>query len=329
MRFAIFVLVALSTGTAGTADAQMPGKGKSVQPIHNGVRMSMIWNEIVAIGLEGLGYEVKVALEAEIPKMHLAVAEGDADYMPVHWDPLNLVYYERSGGAAKLQKVGRLIKGVGEGYLIDKATADEYGIDNLGQFADPKIARLFDVDGDGTADLMGCNRGWSCARAIDHHIDAYELRETVAQNQGVYFNLIADTIARFKQKKPIFYYTWTPMWVSGVLVAGKDVKYLNVPFSSVLDEEGADTALPDGRNRGFAANDIRVLANNQFLRKNPAAEKLFELMKIELDAINARSLLVHDGQDKLSDIRLHAESWAAEHRATLDQWIAEVAAAAD
>ena len=133
-RIAIFAFVAMASGYAGTADAQMPGKGISVQPIHNGVRMSMIWNEIVAIGLEGLGYEVKAALEAEIPKMYVAVAQGDADYMPVHKDPLHLFYYERSGGAAKFQRVGRLIKEVGEGYLVDKATADKYGIDNLERF---------------------------------------------------------------------------------------------------------------------------------------------------------------------------------------------------
>ena len=176
---------------------------------------------------------------------------------------------------------------------------------------------------------MGCDRGWSCGRAIEHHINAYKLHETVSQNQGLYFTQIANTLTRFEQKKPIFYYTWTPMWVNGILVAGKDVKYLNVPFSAVLDEEGADTALPDGRNLGFTINDIRLLANNRFLSKNPAAKKLFELLSIELAAINARSLLIHDGQDTPDDIRRHAESWVAENWATFDQWVEEAAKAAN
>ena len=45
-----------------------------------------------------------------------------------------------------------------QGYLIDKKTADQYKITNIGQFKDPKIAKLFDADGDGKADLTGCNR---------------------------------------------------------------------------------------------------------------------------------------------------------------------------
>ncbi len=47
---------------------------------------------------------------------------------------------------------------------------------------------------------------------------------------------------------PILYYTWTPYWVSGVLVPGKDVVWLEVPFSSLPGErKDIDTTLKNGK----------------------------------------------------------------------------------
>ena len=43
--------------------------------------------------------------------------------------------------------------------------------------------------------------------------------------------MMADTISRYKEGKPVFYYTWTPYWVSNELKPGKDVVWLQVPFS--------------------------------------------------------------------------------------------------
>ena len=57
---------------------------------------------------------------------------------------------------------GYLVNGAAQGYLIDKKTADQYKITNIAQLKDPKIAKLFDTNGDGKADLTGCNPGWGC-----------------------------------------------------------------------------------------------------------------------------------------------------------------------
>ncbi len=66
---------------------------------------------------------------------------------------------------------------------------------------------------------------------INHQIDAYGLSKTVTHNQGNYAAMMADTIARYKEGKPVLHYTWTPYWVSDVLKPGKDVVWLQVPFS--------------------------------------------------------------------------------------------------
>ncbi len=42
---------------------------------------------------------------------------------------------------------------------------------------------------------------------INHQIDAYGLSKTVTHNQGNYAAMMADTIARYKEGKPVLYYT--------------------------------------------------------------------------------------------------------------------------
>jgi glycine betaine/proline transport system substrate-binding protein len=309
--------------------AELPGKGKSVQPCYNGIAEEYFQLLIVNKGLEKLGYKVKKALELEITAMHVAVAQGDADYNANSWIPLHDAFYEKVGGAAKVTRVGTLVEGAVQGYLIDKKTADKYNIETINQFTDPEIAKLFDVDGDGKADLTGCNPGWGCERIIEHHLDAYGLRDTVRHNQGSYFALIADTISRYKAGKPILYYTWSPQWVGGVLVPGKDVKWLTVEYTALPEEQkGANTKLPDGRNVGFSVNSIHIFANNQFLAENPAAERFFELVKIPIEDIGLQNFKMRQGEKRARDINRHADEWIMANQAQFDGWIQEAIKAA-
>uniref|UniRef100_UPI0027D949D4 glycine betaine ABC transporter substrate-binding protein n=1 Tax=Escherichia albertii TaxID=208962 RepID=UPI0027D949D4 len=77
-------------------------------------------------------------------------------------------------------------------------------ITNIEQLKDPKIAKLFDTNGDGKADLTGCNPGWGCEGAINYQLAAYDLTNTVTHNQGNYAAMMADTISRYKEGKPVF-----------------------------------------------------------------------------------------------------------------------------
>jgi len=329
MTFGRIALRMLTIGVAllaaDVALAQMPGQGRSVQPITSGQTNHIFQHEVVRLGLEALGYDVKPALEADYPALHLAIGNGQADYTANHWVPLQQSFFDAAGGDKTMERVGVFIANASQGYFIDKATAEKYNIKSLGQFASPEIARLFDSDGDGKANLAGCNPGWGCEREIEHQLDAYKLRDTVTHDQGSYFALIADLITRYKAGQPIFYYTWSPLWVGAVLKPGRDVVQLNMPFSAATD--GSDTALPDGTNPGFKANDIVILANRKFLDANPAAKKFFELVKIPIDDVNAEILREHDGEDKPEQITQHAKDWVAGHQAEFDGWVKEAAQA--
>ena len=248
--------------------------------------------------LEKLGYTVKAPQEIEYATGHLALANGDATFLATHWDPLHADFYKNAGGDAKMWRNSTYVTNSLQGYLIDKKTADQYKITNIGQLADPKIAKLFDANNDGKADLTGCNPGWGCELAIEHHLKNYQLGGSISHKQGSYAALIADTIARFKQGQPILYYTWMPYWVSAVLRPGTDVVWLEVPDTPAA--AGEDTRLPNGKNYGFKVNQQHIVANKDFAEQNPAAARLFEVMQLPVADINAQNLRMSRGENKAS-----------------------------
>lgn len=317
------------TGAALAANANLPGEGVSVQPIKSSIAEETFQTELVMQALTDLGYDVQPFKEIEYAAGHVALANGDATFMADHWDPLHVDFYKKAGGDAKLYRQGVYSPGALQGYLIDKATAEKYKITKISQLSDPKLAKLFDTDGDGKADLAGCNPGWGCEKVIEHHLDAYKLRDTVTHKQGSYAAIIADTITRAKAGEPVLYYTWTPYWVSGVLVPNKDVVWLQVPFSSLPGErKNVSTKLPNGLDYGFQANNQRIVANKAFVTANPAAAKLFALMKLSANDISAQNLRMRDGEKSEADIGRHVQAWIQGHQKTYDAWLAAARKAA-
>lgn len=318
------------TSGEATADAgATPGSGISVTPSYS-VLEELFQTEVVNIGLERMGYEIAPGRELEYATMHVDIANGGLTYTASHWERLHTEFFENSGGDDALERTGTFIADVLQGYKVDKATAEEYGITSLEQLQDPEIAALFDTDGDGRANLTGCNPGWGCELVIEHQLDDYELRDTVQHDQGQYFALIADTITRYEQAEPILFYTWTPLWVSGVLQEDEDVTWLEVPYTSLPEAQGdvaeSDTTV-EGKNLGFAVDQQVILANQTFVDENPAAAKFFELLQIPIGDVSAQNQLIQDGEDTPEAIRGHAEAWVAENQDQFDSWLEEAIAA--
>jgi len=314
-----------SLAMAQTPQAALPGAGIKVQALQSPIGEETFQTMLVDRALEQLGYAPQPIKEVDYPTAHIAIANGDATFLAVHWDPLHRDYYDNAGGDAKLLRTGQYAGPAAQGYMIDKATAEKYHISNIGQLRDPALAKLFDHDGDGKADLTGCTPGWGCEAMIENHMDAYKLRATVKHVQGSYSALIADTIGRYRRGEPILYYTWTPYWVSGVLVPGKDVVWLQVPFSS--NPQKADTRLEDGSDYGFSVNTTRIVVNRAWAAQNPAAVKLFEVMRLPIADINAQNERMRSGENTQADIARHTAGWIKYHQQLFDGWIAQALAA--
>jgi len=312
------------TNATEDGSGELPGQGITVTPAHSSLLEERFQTLIINRALEELGYETEAAKELTYPTLYTAIGNGDVQYTPVNWDRLHNDFYQNSGGDEQLTQLGVLTPAVLQGYQIDKTTAEEYNITSLEQLQDPEIAQLFDTDGDGQANLTGCDPGWGCELVIEHHLDAYGLRDTVEHDQGQYSALIADTMVRYREGEPIFFYTWTPYWVGGVLKPGEETIWLEVPYTDLPEAQGdvseADTTA-NGKNLGFVVDQMRIAANREFAEANPAAAKLFEVVEIPIDDINAQNMLIQEGENTPEDIERHADEWIANNQDLFDSWV--------
>lgn len=324
---AVFLTASISLFAPLVFAQDLPGRGRMVQPTYNSLE-GLFQTFVVVIGLEKLGYEVKKPGFTKPAMQYLAVAQGDIDFSAEAWLPTQQSFWEAAGKESKMTKFGPLVANATAGYFVDKRTAEKYGLTTVDQLKDPKIAQLFDTDGSGKAALYGCPQGWGCELRIEHHLDAYGLRATVRHVKGEPPLLAADFIRRFRESKPVLFFTYTPQWISQVLVPGKDVEYLTVPFTSLPGAVKVNTTLPDGRNIGHPINNIYIIAAQKFVRENHAAAKFFEIARIPLADVNAQNYKLSVGEKSFEQIRAHAEEWISANRSEFDSWIEQAKRAA-
>ena len=180
MRQNLFFATAFTTLVSTSAfAADLPGKGITVQPVQSTISEESFQTLIVSRALEKLGYTVNTPSEVDYNVGYTSIASGDATFTAVNWQPLHDDMYAAAGGDKKFYREGTFVTGAAQGYLIDKKTADQYHITNIEQLKDPKIARLFDTNGDGKADMMGCSPGWGCEAVINHQNKAFDLAKSV------------------------------------------------------------------------------------------------------------------------------------------------------
>jgi glycine betaine/proline transport system substrate-binding protein len=145
-----------------------------------------------------------------------------------------------------------------------------------------------------------------------------------------YSVLMADAIGRFERGEPIFYYTWTPNWTVGALVPDEDVVWIEAPTHPDGQEpvDGVVGCVNDPCDIGWTANDVVVVANEEFLEEHPPAAQLLEVIQIPVGDVSAQNLLMDEGEDTQADIERHASEWIEENRDLVDQWLDEARAVA-
>ena len=324
------------TNLSFNSDAQ-PGSGVNVRMGQATWDTGWFQAQVFKLLLEELGYTVKDIETLETVPFYFFAAGGDVDFWANGWFPLHNRFLEFDQVQGKVKPVGfQVNQGALQGYLVDKKTAEEMEITNLGDLKNPEIATAFDGDGDGKADLIGCNPGWGCEGVIEHHLDVYDLRDTITHVQGDYSALMEEILIRYQRGEPVLFYTWTPNWTVSKLAIGDDVVWLGVPFSALPEDPNAETAaeslfgcLETPCDTGFGVNDIRVVANVEFLESNPAAATLLELVELPLEDIAAQNALMASGEDSEAEIRRHAEAWIETHRDQVDLWLEAARAAAE
>jgi len=302
--------------------------GAKVHAIKSNIAEETFQMLIVAEILKEMGHEVVTTNDVNYDIAYQTIANNatsdEVYFLASSWDPLHNSKLKGVGGAKKVVQFSEYISGCAQGYLIDKKTADKYNIKYYNDLKKPEIAKLFDLNGNGKADLTGCNAGWGCEKVIEHQLDAYNMRDVVEHNQGEYSALIANTIANYKTGKSILYYTWTPYWVSGKLVPGKDVVFLQVTHSA--NPNTTSTKLSNGADYGFSVNSQKIVANASVKTKHKDIAKLFDIVKLDVNDVSGQNMLMANGQNKEKDIKRHAQMWLKKNTVKVNAWIEEAKA---
>lgn len=287
--------------------------------------------------IEELGYEVSdPADNTRDPNgFYPALASGQFDLWANGWFPLHDIYLE--GELVTGQSVDLPIEAVGtqvssgalQGYMIDKATSDASSITSMSSLADSAVAAMFDVNGNGKADLFGCNEGWACKTVIDAHIAEFSWGGNVEQRSGDYSQLIGEDVKkRLDAGQPVLFYAWTPNWTYTAMPPGQDVVWLQ---SDAMEDDMGTDVVPgldgcaggaDPCKLGWPVNSIRAVANSDFLDDNAKIKSLLEQVKIPLEDIAAQNAQQAAAMEYSEEqIRADAAKWIADNRSTVDGWL--------
>ena len=257
--------------------------------------------------IEELGHEVTDPASATLApySFYSSLAAGTYDLWANGWFPNHDIFMDGelvTGQAVDLPiaPVGyEVAKGGIEGWMIDKATADRLGISNMSGVA--ANAGVFDNNGNGKADLIGCNAGWGCNTWINDLLSEEGWDANVEQISGNYDDLIQGAIDQVNAGESVLFYAYTPNWTADSLVDGDNVVWVHQA----------------------AVNDIRAVANTDFLDDNPDIRRLLEVVAIPLGDIAAQNakMAAADGYSD-ADVAADADAWIGANRDKVDSWLA-------
>ncbi len=306
----------------------LPGDGRPVRLARATWDTGWFQAAILAELLTELGYDVEGPDTYTNADFYAAVTSGTVDLWANGWFPLHQSFLTTEDSA---RPIGTQVRGGAlQGYLVDRATAERFGIGSLSDLADPEIAAVFDRDGDGRADLIGCERTWSCAPVVDHHLAELGLETTVDHVQGAYTPNMLDLVQRFDNGDSVLFYTFTPNWTLGTLELGEEVVWLDA--SDVTDPttglpattiDGLIGCTVDPCSLGFEPNDIRFVASTELLSAEPAIAALLERIEIALTDIDKQNAVLIRGRDSEPEINEQAGTWIDANGDLVDGWIAD------
>jgi glycine betaine/proline transport system substrate-binding protein len=335
MLVAVTAILAVSCGEASNSTETLPGSGIMVTMARANWSTGYFQAEIYRQLAGELGYTVSAPgdLELDPASFYVELATGNIDFWANGWFPSHQPFLDEELGDGSVigdhvVPLGIELAGGGlQGIMIDSATAETFSISWLGDIGgSPEIAALFDTDGDGSANLAGCNEGWGCQLLLNELIADNGWSDTIEQDSGVYDDLWTAMITRMNDGQPVLAYTWTPSAYIAEMTPGENSVWMSM---AQADGSGGGVSLSPKEcpgqpcDLGFAVSDIQVVVNREFLAANPELGRLFEFIGFQLSDIVVQNYQMKLGEDLPADIERQAGEWIERERRTVDAWLRE------
>ncbi len=176
-----------------------------------------------------------------------------------------------------MQFIGSQMLGGGlQGFLVDIPTADRLGITTLDDIVNDEAIRAeFDSDGDGRAEIAGCDVGWGCEKVIDQLIVDNGWEDRLVQNKGIHRRAVRRAGRPRRGRAAGARLRVDTGTVHHRVDSGEDVIWLGVENPDPAQSAPADLPVEQCRlnpcTMGFSPSDIVAVANTAFLESEPVA----------------------------------------------------------
>jgi len=285
----------------------IPGCAEEEKTVILGYDMSItndLQNYVAKILLEEeLGYSVEFAGMA-IPAIFAGMAAGDVDVFTNTWQPNQAWLMEKYD--TDIDFLGLVYDGGLQGWLVPTWFSQQYDVTEVSDLKDPEIAKLVDIDGDGTGDLLGCDAGWTCAGINDDELAAYELDDLYEQKYGAENLMMAAIMGRLKKNEPVLFYFWTPHQLWYTYSYSEDVVWLDDP------------------KEFWPVATVHMIANVKWIVENPKAAELLSHFQIPIMDVGWSMAEIKARGGDPETVEAIAREWMAAHQAEVDSWLAAI-----
>ncbi len=259
---------------------------------------------------EQLGYTCEIA-DLSVPGTWAAMGAGEVDLWTNSWFP-NQIDMEIKN-AANTEWLG-VCYGTAhrpddvclQFWSVPLWVSEEYGITSCADLDNEEFAELFDVDGDGVGDLLGCDAAWKCAAINDDMMAAYGLEGSYEQKYGAEAMMMAAIEGSLKKKEPVLFYMYTPHPFFVDFPVGEEVFILDDP----LDYWGGKAT-------------IYKFGNADWVAANPEATNIIRQMLFTSDAIGWSMAEIDARGDDAATLEAIAREWMAANQDKVNKWLEE------
>ena len=260
---------------------------------------------------------IKGASDGSIVFASMDKGDGSIDVHPDIWMPVQLNNWKRYVEENNTVAVKKPYNGT-QGMFVPYYLADK--ISSFADLANPRIASLFDKNGNGKGEYWAGDASWTSTKIWQVKFKSYGLDQLWEPE------IISDTAFKtqlkiaYNNQKPILFYYWTPEW----LFAAYELSQLDEPQVSegcqILNLEQENWLETSIFNCKHTDTEVWIGHSRSLEDRNPAVARMLTNITLSPETINEWALKI--GRDKENPVKV-AEAWVSENMDIVDKWIYE------
>ncbi len=289
-----------------------------------------------------LGFKAEIINGDEVVMIEALIkGDGTVDIIPDFWPPYfpgQWKAYIAEGSTKQALLNDKPYLGT-EGLYVPAYVAEKLGVTSIEQLKDPKIAKLFDSDGDSKGDYWVGAPGWQnieqlAVKARDQGYD--KLWTPLVLEVPVFEATLAEAI---RQEKPILFYSYIPEWIHS---AFKLTRLKDQPFNGYASDtwKGTPVYNADGCFKYVASSEnadwfnlskitcennstnVSVVRSATLSKRAAAVDTFARQINFTVDQVNG--FIIQVSRDKKPAADVAAEWIAANDKFISENWLAGV-----